>query len=131
IIFGFHRVFEIETVADGEIANVALERDARRPVDGDPPGHGFVDRGIGYKSVGRRRAHHMEVNRIVADLASLSQLTKLDPLDLERREPLPHDRMAAKIIARNRIRLRSWRKGGAVIGIADRVAFGDNSDAAR
>jgi hypothetical protein len=52
LIIGFSRVFEEVTVANGELANVALEQNALRPVDRDPPGHGFVDRGIFTKVFG-------------------------------------------------------------------------------
>jgi len=107
------------------VADVARKLDALRPMDRDPPVHRFVDRRIPHERVGRRLPRHVEVDGIMTHLSSLPKLTELDPLDLERREPLPRDRMAAERIVRAWVfdtHITGWK--AATVG---HVTLGDNA----
>ena len=139
IVVGLGAVFEIIAVADRLPADIALERDPLGVVDDIPAGIQFVDRGILDDRAGRHLAGHMEVDRVVAELAALAEIDKLDALDLDLLEPLAKYRMPAEVIAalclpvgaKRPVRrllvgfhVRIWR-------LDDPVALRDDADAAR
>src|ERR1019366_9673480 len=100
LVVRFGAILKKVTVPDRAVANVAREQHALGCMDDDPAGHRIPDRGVLDEGTGRHLTRHVEMNRVVANSSALTQMVKLNSLDLHLLEALPDNDMAAKDITR-------------------------------